>query len=86
MDVYLKQNVRFHDGTEFNGGSGGQSRPDYEPDVGSQKARVLLDAYTGWIVDPYDYAARVQPYAPLLDALSQVYLGIASRPPQSQHQ
>lgn len=78
---YLKQNVRFHDGTEFNAAAVAANLDRImNPDVGSQKARVLLDAYTGYeIVDPYTITLRVsQPYAPLLDALSQVYLGIAS--------
>jgi peptide/nickel transport system substrate-binding protein len=78
---FLKQNVRFHDGTEFNAAAVAANLDRImNPDVGSQKARVLLDAYTGYeIVDPYTITLRVsQPYAPLLDALSQVYLGIAS--------
>src|SRR5690606_11380352 len=78
---YLKQNVRFHDGTEFNAAAVAANLDRImNPDVGSQKARVLLDAYTGYeIVDPYTITLRVsQPYAPLLDALSQVYLGMAS--------
>ena len=77
----LKQNVRFHDGTEFNAAAVAANLDRImNPDVGSQKARVLLDAYTGYeIVDPYTITLRVsQPYAPLLDALSQVYLGMAS--------
>jgi len=78
---FLKQNVRFHDGTEFNAAAVAANLDRImNPDVGSQKARVLLDAYTGYeIVDPYTITLRMsQPYAPLLDALSQVYLGIAS--------
>lgn len=78
---YLKQNVRFHDGTEFNAAAVAANLDRImNPDLGSQKARVLLDAYTGYeIVDPYTITLQLsQPYAPLLDALSQVYLGIAS--------
>ncbi|MBN1964473.1 MAG: hypothetical protein JW910_07490, partial [Anaerolineae bacterium] len=50
------------------------------PEIGSQKARYLLGPYTGYeVLD--DYTIRItlsEPYAPLLDGLSQVYLGIAS--------
>ncbi len=77
----LKQNVRFHDGTAFNAAAVAANLDRImDPDLGSQKARVLLDAYTGYeIVDPYTITLRLsQPYAPLLDVLSQVYLGIAS--------
>lgn len=51
------------------------------PDFGSQKARGLLGPYyEGYaLVDPYTIQIQLsQPYEPLLDGLSQVYLGIAS--------
>jgi len=77
----LKQNVRFHDGTEFNAAAVAANFDRImNPDLGSQKARVLLESVTGYeVVDPYTITLKLsQPYAPLLDALSQVYLGIAS--------
>jgi len=78
---YLKQNVRFHDGTEFNAAAVAANLDRImNPDLGSQKARVLLESVSGYeVVDPYTITLRLsQPYSPLLDALSQVYLGIAS--------
>ena len=78
---YLKQNVHFHDGTPFDASAVATTLDRImNSSVGSQKARVLLESYTGYeIVDPYTITLKLsQPYAPLLDALSQVYLGIAS--------
>jgi len=78
---FLKHNVRFHDGTVFDAAAVAATLDRImNPDLGSQKARVLLESYTGYeIIDPYTITLKLsQPYAPLLDALSQVYLGIAS--------
>ncbi len=77
----LRQNVLFHDGTPFNAQAVGVNLDRItNPDTGSQKAVFLLGTYTGYeIVD--DYTIRLllsEPYSPLLDGLSQVYLGIAS--------
>ena len=78
---YLKKGVTFHDGTPFDAQA---VRFNLEritsPDLASQKARFMLGPYERTeIVD--DYTVRIilsAPYAPLLDSLSQVYLGMAS--------
>lgn len=78
----LKQNVTFHDGEPFNASAVAVTFDRItNPDNASQKARGLLgDAYEGYaIVDDFTFQIRLsEPYHPLLDALSQVYLGIAS--------
>jgi peptide/nickel transport system substrate-binding protein len=78
---YLKTNVRFHDGTPFNAQAVAANLDRImNPDLGSQKARFLLGPYSSYeVID--DSAIKInlsEPYAPLLDGLSQVYLGIAS--------
>ncbi|HEY72923.1 MAG TPA: ABC transporter substrate-binding protein [Thermoflexia bacterium] len=78
---YLRQDVTFHDDTPFNAEA---VRFNLEritsPDLASQKARFMLGPYERTeVVD--EYTARIylsEPFAPLLDALSQVYLGMAS--------
>ena len=77
----LRQDVQFHDGTPFNAQAVAVNLDRISnPATGSQKALFLLGPYTGYeIVD--DYTIRIllsEPYSPLLDSLSQVYLGIAS--------
>ncbi len=77
----LRQGVMFHDGTPFNAAAVGANLDRItNPDNASQKAVFMLGTYTRYeIVD--DYTIRVvlsEPYSPLLDSLSQVYLGIAS--------
>lgn len=77
----LRQGVAFHDGTPFNAQSVAVNLDRVtNPMTASQKALSLLGSYSGYeIVD--DYTIRLQlsePYSPLLDSLSQVYLGIAS--------
>ncbi len=78
---YLREDVTFHDGTPFNAEA---VRFNLEritsPDLASQKARFMLGPYERVeVVD--EYTARIylgEPFAPLLDSLSQVYLGMAS--------
>jgi len=78
---YLRQSVTFHDDTPFNAEA---ARFNLErvtsTDLASQKARFMLGPYErAEVVD--DYTVRIhlsEPFAPLLDALSQVYLGMAS--------
>ncbi|MAU09703.1 MAG: hypothetical protein CL607_07780 [Anaerolineaceae bacterium] len=77
----LRQDVAFHDGTPMNAES---VRLNFDrivyPDTLSQKARSLLGPIVAYRV-PNDYTFEIElnrPYAPLLDGLAQVYLGIAS--------
>lgn len=78
---YLRQDVTFHDGEPFNAQAVAANLDRItNPEIGSRKAALLLGPYAGYtIVDAYTITlALAEPYAPLLDALSQVYLGIAS--------
>ncbi|MGQ9887737.1 MAG: ABC transporter substrate-binding protein [Aggregatilineales bacterium] len=77
----LREGVTFHDGTAFNAQAVAANLDRIvDPATGSQRAVFMLGPYAGYeIVD--DYTIRIvleRPYAALLDALSQVYLGIAS--------
>jgi len=77
----LRQGVTFHDGTPFNAQAVGANLDRItNPATGSQKALFLLGPYRSYtIVD--DFTIRLtleEPYSPLLDSLSQIYLGIAS--------
>ncbi|MGQ9849408.1 MAG: ABC transporter substrate-binding protein [Aggregatilineaceae bacterium] len=77
----LKRNVKFHDGTPFNAQAVAANLDRItNPELASGKARALLGPYTGYtILDDYTITLHFsQPYAPLLDGLSQVYLGMAS--------
>ncbi len=77
----LRRGVKFHDGTPFNAEA---VRFNLEritsPDLASQKARFMLGPYERTeVVD--EYTVRIvlkEPFAPLLDSLSQVYLAMAS--------
>jgi peptide/nickel transport system substrate-binding protein len=78
---YLRHNVTFHDGTPFNAEA---VRANIErivnPDTQSQKAAFLLGPFDSVeVLDEYTVAIHLSaPYAPLLDGLAQVYLGMAS--------
>jgi peptide/nickel transport system substrate-binding protein len=79
----LRQGVTFHDGTPFDAlavGANFDRITEQGTTSPSQKAQFMLGAYTGYeIIDPYTIRiALAEPYIPLLDSLSQVYLGIAS--------
>jgi peptide/nickel transport system substrate-binding protein len=77
----LRRDVHFQDGTPFNAKA---VRANLEritdPATASQKAVFLLGPYgQSEVVDDYTIRIHLQePYAPLLDGLSQVYLGMAS--------
>ncbi len=78
---YLRQDVTFHDGEPFNAQAVAVNLDRImDPETRSSKARYLLGQYAGYeIVD--DYTIKIllaDPFAPLLDGLSQVYLGMAS--------
>lgn len=77
---YLKK-VKFHDGTPFNAEAVKFNLDRITSEaLASQKARFMLGPYDGTeVVD--ERTVRIllkQPYAPLMDSLSQVYLGMAS--------
>jgi peptide/nickel transport system substrate-binding protein len=78
---YLRHGVEFHDSTPFNAAA---VRFNLEritsADLASQKARFMLGPYDHVEVAD-EYTVRIvlsAPFAPLLDSLSQVYLGMAS--------
>jgi peptide/nickel transport system substrate-binding protein len=78
---YLRKDVKFQDGTPFNAQAVAVNLDRImNPDIASRRARFLLGPYTGYtIVDDYKITLNLsEPYAPLLDGLSQVYLGMAS--------
>lgn len=77
----LRRDVTFHDGTPFNAHAI-EANLDYvmDPDHHSQKARFMLGPlqYVE-VIDDYTVALHLaEPFAPLLDSLSDVYLGMAS--------
>ena len=77
----LRNDVKFHDGTPFNAAAVVANLTRIaDPATQSQKAVFLLGPYEGSdVVDEYTVRIRLKaPFAPLLDGLSQVYLGMAS--------
>lgn len=77
----LREGVVFHDGTPFNAQAVAANLDRIvDPATGSQRAVFMLGPYAGYeILDEFNIRIRLStPYGPLLDALSQVYLGIAS--------
>jgi peptide/nickel transport system substrate-binding protein len=77
----LRKDVVFHDGTPFDA-EAVVANIDYvlDPEHRSQKAAAMLGPLkTIEVRSPYEVAFHLdRPYAPLLDSLSQVYLGMAS--------
>ena len=78
----LRQDIRFHDGTPFNAAAvaANLDRILSKTAPVSQKAQFLLGPYESHEIVS-EYAIRIQltqPYTPLLDGLSQVYLAMAS--------
>ena len=78
---YLREGVTFHDDTPFNAEA---VRFNLEritsSDLASQKARFMLGPYERTeVLDEYTVRIHLsEPFAPLLDSLSQVYVGMAS--------
>jgi peptide/nickel transport system substrate-binding protein len=78
---YLREDVDFHDGTHFDA-SAAKANFDYvlSPENNSLKAASMLGPISHiQVLDTYVVQIQLaQPFAPLLDSLSQVYLGMAS--------
>jgi peptide/nickel transport system substrate-binding protein len=84
----LREGVTFHDGTPFNAGAVAANLDRITaPETASQLAVFLLGPYAGYQVIDNDTIQILlsEPYAPLLDSLAQVYLGIASPTALSQY-
>ncbi len=77
----LRQDVVFHDGEPFDAQAVAVNLDRItNPEIASQKARGLLGPYTHYTIEG-EFVITLhlaEPYAPLLDGLSQVYLGMAS--------
>lgn len=77
----LRQDVHFHDGTPFDAHAA-VANFDYvvNPEHHSQKAAAMLGPFKrAEAVDDYSLQIHLnEPFSPLLDSLSQVYLGMAS--------
>jgi len=78
---HLRRDVIFHDGTRFDA-QAVRANLEYtlNPDNHSQKAAFMLGPLDR-VETPDEFTAVLvlkEPYAPLLDSLSQVYLGMAS--------
>lgn len=77
----LRRDVKFHDGEPFNAQAVKTTLDRIvNPETKSQKAAVMLGPYErAEVLDDYTIALHLkEPFAPLLDSLSQVYTGIAS--------
>lgn len=77
----LRREVKFHDGTPFNAAAVKANLERIaDPATQSQKAAFMLGPFDRVDApDEFTVVIRLkQPFAPLLDSLSQVYLGIAS--------
>jgi len=77
----LRRDVTFHDGTDFNA-EAVKANLDrvMDPETASQKAVFLLGPLQSVeVTGEYQVVLHLKsPYAPLLDGLAQVYLGMAS--------
>jgi peptide/nickel transport system substrate-binding protein len=78
---FLRRGVRFHDGTSFDARAVQVNLERIlDPKTKSQKARFMIDKIKAvTVVD--DFTVRLdlsEPFAPMLDSLSQVYVGMAS--------
>ena len=78
---FLREDVRFHDGEQFDA-EAVRANLEYtlDPEHASQKAASMLGPLLEIeVLDPYTVALHLEvPFSPLLDSLSQVYLGMAS--------
>ncbi|RMF81477.1 MAG: hypothetical protein D6737_04880 [Chloroflexi bacterium] len=77
----LRQDVTFHDGVPFNAQAVAANLDRITAEeTGSQLARFLLGPFSEYaIIDDFTIQLILsEPFSPLLDSLSQVYLGMAS--------
>ena len=77
----LRQDVKFHDGSQFNAESVASNiQRIFDPEMPASKARTLLGALQQYeILDEYTIRLYLSaPYGAFLDALAQPYLGMAS--------
>lgn len=77
----LRQNVTFHDDTPFNADAvAANIERIFSEEVASQRSRFLINAVQSYqVVDEFTFRLILrEPFIPLLDSLSQVYLGMAS--------
>jgi peptide/nickel transport system substrate-binding protein len=84
----LRQDVKFHDGTLFDASAVAANLDRIvDPATASQKAVFMLGPYSGYqVVDNYTIRLILtEPYSPLMDSLSQVYLGVVSPTAFSQY-
>lgn len=80
-DFALRNDVTFHDGTPFNADAvAANFARIFDDSVASQRSRFLLGPVSSYqVVDEFTFRVTMrEPFTPLLDSLSQVYLGIAS--------
>ena len=78
---HLRRDVKFHDDTRFDAEAVRFNLDRIaNPETRSRKARGMLGSYSHTeIVDEFTVKIHFdEPYAPFLDSLSQVYLGMAS--------
>jgi peptide/nickel transport system substrate-binding protein len=78
---YLRENVIFHDSTRFNAAAVVYNLDRIRaPETASQRARFLIEPIVTYeALDEYTVQMTLsQPFEPLLDAFSQVYLAMAS--------
>lgn len=77
----LRQDVRFHDGTAFNAEAlNSNFARIFAESTASQRSKFLLGPIASYqVLDSFTFRiTMLEPFEPLLDSLSQVYLGIAS--------
>lgn len=77
----LRTDVTFHDGTPFNADAVAINFARiFSDEIASQRSRFLLGPIASYqVVDEFTFRITMQQaFEPLLDSLSQVYLGIAS--------
>lgn len=80
-EFHLRQDVHFHDGTAFNAEAvEANFERIFAEETASQRSKFLLGPIASYqVVDAFTFRITLlQPFEPLLDSLSQVYLGIAS--------